>query len=245
MFDRLIMYPFFLCTFLGASLLTLGCGYGNGSFTGDIGGREFRPVGSIFGFVDALEPAPELKGRSQPRVVVALTYVAFDPSVDQEHLSGTELADLAHAIEINDWASLWWQDRDKVTKGSSFTDTLVMGSTDGRYDDSDATTEEGDQAFQARFGVARETLEPSSNYSSYQPFGTRAVVTVHLKEVNLESGGKVAGQLTLTVERVESDPADARTGTVEGEFSATMIGERIAEKNFETLDLYRILGVNR
>ena len=236
-------------TGIPAALLVLtwlgACGVGSGSFSGDIGGRAFHPEGTVFGFVDALEGAPELKGRDHPRVIAALSWVAFDPAYDLEHSSGTEIADLTHAIEVNDWLSLRWDDRDDVSSGASFTDTLLVGRIDGHYDDSDSTAEGRSDGFAARFGLARETLEPGASYSDYRPFGTRAVVTAHVEEVDLEPGGQLKGKVTIKVERIQSDPADARTGTVEGEFAATMVGERIAEKNFETLDLYELLEVRK
>lgn len=234
---------------LGLSLavmaLLVGCGFGNASFSGDFSERAFHPEGTTFGYVDSLEAAPELRGREHPRVVAALTFAAFDPAVDQERLSGREINDLKHAIEISDWVSLWWKQRDQVSQGSQYTDVLLVGGQDGRYDDSDSTASGRSDDFRARFGIAREPLAPGASYSDFRPFGTRAVVTVHLSEVDLGDGGRLAGKLTLKIERVDSDPANARTGTVEGEFSAPLLGERIAEKNMETLGLYGLLEVRR
>jgi hypothetical protein len=201
-------------------------------------------VGTVFGFADALEPEPELKGRENPRVILALTRASFDPGQDQEQLSGAEIADLRHAIEIDDWMSLWWERREDVVEGASFTASLLAGERDGRYSEDDATANQ-DSGFRPRFGLARQGLAAGASYSDYRPFAARATVTVRLEEVNLDSGGQVRGRVTLQVERVEGDPANARSGTIEGDFSAAVIGERVAEKNFETLDLYTLLEVSR
>ena len=234
---------FTLC--IPALLVATGCGVGSASFTGSVGERSFAPVGTVFTFVDALEPAPELKGRDKRRVVLAMTFAAFDPALDQEQLAATELADLTHAIDINDWLSLRWEDQRELQAGAAYDDVLLAGEQDGRYADSDATAEGRSQGFSARFALAREALQPGASYTDYKPFATRARVTVHVESLDLEVDREVAGTLAIKVERVDSDPADARVGAVEGEFRARVIGERIAEKNFETLQLYNLLEVQR
>ncbi|MFH1812018.1 MAG: hypothetical protein ABIJ09_24985 [Pseudomonadota bacterium] len=228
-----------------ALVVATGCGVGSASFSGDIGDRSFAPVGTVFAFVDALEPAPELKGRDKRRVILAMTFAAFDPSVDQEQLSATELADLAHAIEIHDWLSLRWEDQREVQGGAQYDDVLLAGDQDGRYTDADTTADGRSEGFDARFGLAREALAPGASYTDYKPFATRSRVGVHLESVDLEQAMEIQGSLTIQVERAESDPADARVGTVEGSFVARVIGERVAEKNFETLQLYKLLEVQR
>ncbi|MBN2360588.1 MAG: hypothetical protein JXR83_14120 [Deltaproteobacteria bacterium] len=230
---------------LAAVAVTAGCGFGEVAFSGDFGGRPFRPDGTAFGFVDALERVPELKPRDRQRAIAVATFAAFDPTVDQEQLPGNDLVDLRHAIAVSDWFSFWWRDRQQVVAGSSFTDVVLIGDSDGRYEDSDSTATGRSDGFQARFAVAREELGAGASYADYRPFGTRAVVTVHLTEASLDVGGRLRGSATFRIERLDSDPADAATGSVGGEFSAPIVGERIAEKNFETLDLYNQLEVSR
>jgi len=230
---------------LTAALVLGGCGYGDVAFSGDFGGRAFRPDGTAFGLVDALERLPELKPRDPARVIAVASFAAFDPTADQEQLPGSELTDLRHAIEVSDWFSFWWRDRQQVVAGSAFADVVLIGDSDGRYVDSDSTATGRSDGFQARFGVARESLSASASYADYRPLGTRAVVTVHLAEVDLGTGGQLRGNATFKIERLDSDPADAATGSVSGEFSAPLVGERIAEKNFDTLDLYGQFEVSR
>lgn len=230
---------------LAAVLWLAGCGYGDVAFSGDFGGRAFRPDGTAFGLVDALERPPELKPRDAARVIAVASFAAFDPTTDQEQLPGSELTDLRHAIEVSDWFSFWWRDRQQVVAGSSFTDVVLIGDSDGRYVDSDSTATGRSDGFQARFGVARESLSASASYADYRPLGTRAVITCQLTEANLDVGGLLRGSATFKVERLDSDPADAATGSVSGEFRAPIVGERIGEKNFETLELYEQFEVSR
>lgn len=221
------------------------CGVGNAGFSGQIGEQGFAPTGTVFAFSDALKPAPDLSGRDDVRLNVVLTYAAFDPSQDLQFKSGAELADLQHSIEISDWLSLSWKDRDKLGADTRFTDVLLAADSDGRFSESDDTAEARSDGFSARFGLARSPLNPGASYADYQPFASRALVTVDLQEAQLDPGGVLSGEMTIKIERSGDDPAEAKTGEIKGQFSAQVIAERVAEKNCATLDLYKLMQVPR
>ena len=230
---------------LAALVSASACGVGQAGFSGQIGDQGFAPNGTVFAFSDALKPAPDLSGRDKVRLNVLLTYAAFDPGQDLQFKSAADLADLQHSIEISDWLSLSWKNRDKLGSDTRFTDVLLAADSDGHYSESDDTADARSDDFSARFALARQPLQPGASYADYKPFASRALVTVDLKKAQLDPGGLLQGTLTINIERGADDPAEAKTGSLSGEFTAAIIGERVAEKNCSTLDLYHIMQVPR
>ncbi len=226
-------------------LLFSACGVGQAAFSGQVGGQGFSPDGTVFSFSDALKPAPDLSGRDKVRLNILLSYAAFDPAQDQQFHSASELVDLQHSIEISDWLSLSWKNRDKLGTETRFTDVLLAADQDGHYSESDDTADARSDDFSARFSLARQALQAGASYADYKPFASRAVVTVDLAQAQLDPGGLIQGHVTISIERGADDPANASTGAFTGDFSAQVIAERIAEKNCETLDLYKLMQVSR
>lgn len=235
----------FLWSVLMSLLLVSACGVGQAGFSGEVNGQNFAPNGTVFAFSDALKPAPDLSGRDKVRLNVLLSYAAFDPGQDLQFQSGADLADLQHSIEISDWLSLSWKNREKLGSDTRFSDVLLAADSDGHYSESDDTADARSDDFRARFALARQVLQAGSSYADYVPFASRALVTVDLKQAQLDPGGLLQGSLTISIERGADDPAEAKTGSFTGKFSAAIIGERIAEKNCSTLDLYHTMQVPR
>jgi hypothetical protein len=218
---------------LTAALLTLlagGCRFGEASFDGDIDGRPFVPGGTTFGYVD--ERDDNLNAKDPAPVAVAMTWIAFDPSSDLNDLPGAELENWRHELRLRDALSLVFTDSSEVTPGATFTSEVEGGN------------EVGDGSLIARLHLAPERLTAASTYAEFTPFGARRVVDIELDEARLlEDGPVLAGTVTVTIDKADTDPDEVRTGELQGRFRAPLVSERTAEQNLSLLVVDDILGL--
>ena len=217
-----------VCCLLGGT----GCQFGQVGFSGDLGGgRDFNPNGTVFSYVDGNnENYVEIE---RPSVVVFMTWLIFNPNGDLNDLDGTTLEDYRHELRLRDALSLVFTDQTQVVEGAQFTSTVegdeVVGETDMR----------------AHVYLRPERLTASSTYSTFAPFGSRRTVDVEITQAGFVEGGvqMVTGNITLEVSRLDQDPAETRTGLVEGSFTAPLVDELRAEQNLSVLAIDDILGV--
>lgn len=234
-----------------ALLLTLSC-TGGGQFPGLINGAIFEPTGTVFAITDSLTVLPELKERDTARFIMTGVYAHFDPAQDQSTLPGTELADLRHEIENNDWVNLEWKDRDKVEKGKTYTAAVLRDAEDNLYrvqDPNPPNPGEVSPDFAARVRFRRPAMRPNAPYNcpgplprvlcdGYKPMGSKLTVKVTLESASFNDGGAVNTRITLEVEKEDKDPSNAWTGAINGTLNAVMVSERVGEANLGTLQMY-------
>lgn len=217
---------FFLCVPL---LLASGCRFGEARFAGDVGGRAFDPAGSVFHYVDSRDD--NLLEDPRPRVVVAMTWLAFDPTRDLGDLSGAALSDLRHEHGLRDALALLFDDQAELVEGASYESIDAAG------------IEQGDGALQVRLHLAPERLTSTSSYDDFAPLASRREVRVHIDEATFAVEPRVAGTVEVTFSRSDDDPADARIGRLEGNFIAPGVEERVAEHNLALLGAETTLGL--
>lgn len=213
----------------GALLLAGGCRTGDARFAGDVGGRAFEPVGTVFHYVDAHDD--DLLEDPRPRVVVAMTWLTFDPTGDLADLGGAALSDLRHEHGLRDALSLTFDDQAELVVGANYERIDVPGS------------EPGDDDLRVRLHLAPERLSADSSYDDYTPLASRREVRVHIDEATFAGSARLAGTVEVTFVRTDDDPADARIGRLEGTFDAPGVEERVAEHNLALLGADTTLGL--
>lgn len=214
---------------MSVALLAAGCHFGEARFDGDLGGRAFDPGGTVFAYVDAHDD--NLVEEARPRVVVVMTWIAFDPEGDLNHLQGAELEDYKHELRLRDALALVFDDQADVVAGESF-ESVVEGGV-----------EQGDGALTARLHLAPERLTKASTYADFTPFASHRQVKVTLDTASFTEGRVLAGNVVIDVSRTDSDPGDSLIGRVEGRFRAPLVDERVAEHNLSLLAVEDVLGV--
>lgn len=232
-----------------------GCG-GVNLFSGRINGAFFEPTGTIFGFVDALSRTPELKPNVDSRLVVNAVYAYFDPALDVSSTSGSNLGELKEEIAQHDWFSLEWAKEGDLQNGSTYKAVLLRTTLDPIFRTPDPSSTDGTTGFTAHVGFRRAPVRRNAPYKcpsltpafvcqSYKPFGSRARVEVRANSANKAVNGQLKLSVTVKVEQIPTDPTDALTGTLQGNITAQMVSERVAEANMDTLELYSLFNVAR
>lgn len=218
------------CLALLALSVLGGCHFGEASFDGELGARRFDPGGTVFHYVD--ERDDDLLERDQQPVVVAMTWLAFDPESDLNDLSGADLEDYQHELRLRDALALVFDDVGTVTPGAAFEAISEGGS------------ELVDEGFRARVHLGPERLTAGSTYADFRPYGSRRQINVLIDEVRLlEDGPFLAGEVDIQVSRADVDPAEVLEGRLEGRFYAPGVDERAAEKNLSLLAVEDVLGL--
>lgn len=213
-----------------AALAATGCRFGEATFDGDLAGRPFVPGGTTFGYLD--ERDDNLDDKDPAPVAVAMTWIIFDAASDLNDLPGAELENWRHELRLRDALSLVFTDSSDVVPGATFRSVVEGGN------------EVGDGALTARLHLAPERLTATSTYAAFQPYGARRVVDVELDEARLlEDGPVLAGTVTVSVERADTDSDDVLTGSLQGRFRAPLVSERVAEQNLSLLVVDDILGL--
>ncbi len=212
-------------------ILLSGCRFGGASFTGDLGGQAFEPGGTVFAYVD--ESDDNFVAEDRPRVVVVMTWIVFDPTLELNDRSGSDLEDMSHEAALRDAMALVFDDQGDVISNASFTSIR----------EGDDELGNGDLA--ARIHLTPERLDGSSTYSAFQPFASHVEVDASISAANFDEGlgQELRGALSVELSRTDRDPGDARIGSVSGEFVAPLVNERIAEQNLSLLDLDVLVGV--
>jgi hypothetical protein len=234
-----------------------GCVGGSGQFSGAINGSFFEPTGTVFAFPDNLTPVPDIQPRDKARMVLVGVYSFFDPAQDQSTLSGSDLAELKHEIETNDWIVLEWKDKSQAERGRTYKAYVLRDDEDNLFRVQDASmATEATAGFAARVRFRRPPLNRNSPYrcpfpappflcDGYRPLGSRITVETTLDSVSFNNGGSTNASVVIKVEKRDGDPSDAQEGTFRGTLSAVGVSERVAETNLDTLGLYGLFKLPR
>ncbi|HEY1098532.1 MAG TPA: hypothetical protein VGF99_06375 [Myxococcota bacterium] len=214
---------------------TIGCRFGEAAFTTDIDRLTFDPAGTAFSYLD--EHDANLEVDTDPRVAVALTWIAFDPASDLSDKDGASLAQMAHEMELRDALSIVFSHQSAVEPEAELSvtkegDDVVDGSNGG-----------ADLDFHIHF--APERLYADSSYEELVPLGSRRTLTITIDHAGFtDSVPLVAGAVSIDIEAVDGvDIGKAREGTITGTFFAPLVVERTAEKNLALLDAAANLDV--
>lgn len=221
-----------------AALATLaGCQHGCTGFGGDIDGVPFDPNGTVFTYIDATDDRDD---PAEPaRVAVAMTWIVFNPAGDLAELSGAELSEMRHEMALRDGLALVFADQAAVVPGARFVSRL------------DGGVETSDEGLHAVVHFAPERLTPQSTYASFRPFGSVRTVEVELDTVELTppapagagEGAGLSGRVVIDIEAGPDDVDEARTGQLEGTFTAPVVHERPAEHNLGLLGAADVIGL--
>jgi hypothetical protein len=214
-----------------ALVFCTGCRFGEARFESNVQGRSFDPSGTSFSYLDAHDDA--LTADDNPRVVVALTWIIFDPRGDLNDLEGSALEDYSHELKLRDALALVFDAQGDVTEAATFKSVVVNGE------------EQGDGELTARIHLAPERLDDKSTYADLVPLASKRTTDVTITAATFaDAAPVVAGDVSITFERVDgSDAGDARTGTFTGTFQAPLVEERNAEQNLALLAVTDVLGL--
>lgn len=218
-----------------------GCRFGEARFTTSFDDTAFDPGGTVFAYLD--ERDADLVEDQDPRVVVAMTWIVFDPQSDLNDLDGAALSAMAHEMAVRDALVLVFDRQGDVDAGEEF------GGTRDGYGKSgvvvDDVEDDAPTGLEARLHLAPERLSAGSTFQGLKPFASRQISEVEIDLASFsESSPVVAGTFRATIEAVAGrDIGDAREGTIEGTFRAPLVDERVAESNLALLDDDGLLGL--
>jgi hypothetical protein len=224
-----------VATVVGAALSLLsvgltGCRTGDASFSSTLEGRAFEPGGTVFSYLDAHDE--NLLEDDDPRVVVAMTWVIFDPTSDLNDLEGSALEDMKHELVLRDAVSLVFDAQKDVDAGSEFQATLAGNDVT----DADGVT--------PRLHFAPERLSADSTYAELAPIASKRTVKIAITAASFgEDVPVLEGTMSVKIEATDADPGDALEGTLEGTFIAPLVTEPTAEQNLALLDVQAELGL--
>lgn len=216
--------------FLLAALATaMGCRFGEAHFTTSFDGVAFDPGGTVFAYLD--ERDADLVEDPDPRVVVAMTWIVFDPQSDLNDLDGPSLSAMSHELAVRDTLVLVFPHQGAVDDGEKFSAVR----------DGDVVT--GD--FESRVHLAPERLDASSTFEGIAPFASRQNSEVVIDGAGFDDAAAVvSGSFDVEFEAVEGrDIGKAREGNIEGTFRAPLVEETVAEANLALLDDDGLLGL--
>lgn len=205
-------------------LLVGGCRFGEASFETSFDDVGFDPGGTVFSYLDGRDS--NLAEDTDPRVVVAMTWIVFDANSDLTDNDGAALAAMAHEMSLRDGLSIVFPHQGAVDADSTF-------SVEKTGDDVvDANTE-----LDFTLHLAPERLDANSSFEEILPFASRRTLEVTITEASFDDANPVvAGDIELGFEAVDGlDPGKAREGTITGRFRAPLAAERVAEKNLGAL----------
>lgn len=207
-----------------------GCQWGSAGFVGDLGGVTFDPAGTVFTYVDRRDD--NLVEDDRPRAVVFMTWLIFNPAGDLNDLEGAELEDYRHEMSVRDAMAIVFEDAAALAPGDRLESNIVGG------------VEESTDGVEVRLHFAPERLNAFSTYDGFAPFGSERQAIVRLNTVGLQPPvSAIEGTVDVTISLGDDDPEGARTGTLEGTFTAPLVDERVAEHNLALLESEPLLGV--
>ena len=211
---------------------TAGCRFGEARFDSTVSGRTFDPAGTVFSYVDATDDNLVLEDGNNPRVVVAMTWIIFDPNGDLNDLDGSALADYSHELKLRDALALTFDTQGAVKAGAAFT-SVALGDV-----------EQGDGKLRTRLHLAPERISGQSTYAGVKPFASQRTTNVTITAADFTAAQPVvAGDISIAFARAASDAGASREGTFTGSFQAPLVGERAAEENLALLDVNDVLGL--
>jgi hypothetical protein len=216
---------------LVASAATSGCRFGEAGFQSSVPGRGFEPGGTVFSYLDERDDA--LVEDPDPRVVVVMTWIVFDPTRDLRDTEGEELEAMGHELKQRDALALVFDRQGAVDAGEVY-ESVTAGGVEG-----------GDGSFTARVHLAPERLGSQSTYADLQPIASQRTTTVTLTTASFaDAQPVVAGDVEIVFAAVDGvDPGSAVEGAFTGSFRAPLVPERVAESNLSVLELQDILGL--
>lgn len=207
------------------------CRFGDARFESTFEGRGFDPGGTVFSYVDGHDD--NLVEEGDPRVVLVMTWIVFDPTRELNDIDGAALASMAHEMEVRDALAVTFDRQGAVDAGERF--SVII--------DGDVQTSE--RALQASLHLAPERLDERSSYAAFEPLASRRTVKVDVETASFgDAAAILAGTMEIDFETVDGrDPGDAVEGVFHGEFHAPVVPERTAESNLALLGASRLLGV--
>jgi hypothetical protein len=224
---RSLLVAVVLCVALAP---TAGCQWGSAGFVGDVGGLTFDPAGTVFAYVDRRDD--NLVEDTRPRAVVFMTWLIFNPAGDLNDLEGAELEDYRHEMKLRDAVAIVFDDAAALAPGDRLESNIVGG------------VEQAADGVEVRLHFAPERLNAFTTYDAFAPFGSERQAIVRLNTVGLQPPvSSIDGTVDITIALGDNDPEGARTGTLQGTFSAPLVDERVAEHNLALLQSEPLLGV--
>ena len=207
-----------------------GCRFGEARFTSDLD-VAFDPGGTVFSYLDQRDA--QLVEDPDPRVVVAMTWIVFDPKSDLNDLDGAALSAMAHELAVRDTLVLVFDRQGAVDAGESFSSTK----------DGDVVVDGG--GLDVRLHTAPERLTADSTFADLQPIASRSISSVTVDAAGFaDADAVVAGTFRVEFQAIEGrDPGAAREGIIEGSFRAPLVDELPAESNLGLLDKDGLLGL--
>ena len=207
-----------------------GCQWGSAGFVGDLAGDTFDPAGTVFSYVDRRDD--NLVEDDRPRAVVFMTWLIFNPAGDLNDLEGAELEDYRHEMKLRDALAIVFDDAAVLAPGDRYESNIVGGE------------EQSDDGVEVRLHFAPERLNAFTTYDAFTPYGSERQAVVRLNTVGLQPPvSAIDGTVDITISLGDDDPEGARTGTLQGTFSAPLVDERVAEHNLALLESEPLLGV--
>jgi len=209
------------------SLISLtACGGIAGELSNNTGiQRQVDLGGAVFAWVDQSDS--DLVSWESPRLVLAFTGLALSPEDDLLEQSGSALADWQLRFATGDVLALIVPDAARQSEASTIEAELVPGAF--RCPPLNQPLINSQPL--ACFSAAPETLDSAAEFDGFAPIGRKAKLTIELDEGGRQTGEVISGRVTLSIERLDSDPTQSVTGTVTGSFSQRLLGERLAERN--------------
>lgn len=221
-----------LCVLCALTVVLSACRFGQAQFTSTLEGRTFDPTGTVFSYLDATDAAGATD--DDPPVAIGMTWAVFDPASDLNDLDGAGLEELRHEIALRDAFSLVFAKQGKMKADAQFKAVIVGDNVDS------------DVGLVPTLHLAPERLTQDSNYADVVPFASKRTVDVTLTSVSFnEEPKEIAGDVTITFDRIDGDAGDAREGKIEGSFRAPLVGERVAESNLSLLAVPDVWGLPR
>ena len=218
-----LMKQFF---FLSLATLVTACGGISGELKNSAGLiRQVDLSGAVFAWVDQSDA--DLVSWESPRLMIAFTGVSFTASDDLLVLSGADLANLQLRFATGDVVAIVIPDAARQSGATTIEAELVPGAFRCPPLNQPLVNS---QAL-ACFNAAPERLESNTDFDGFAPVGRKAKLTITLEEGGRTTGETISGTITLSIETLESDPANSMIGTVTGSFSLDLLGERLAERN--------------
>lgn len=221
------MRPLLLLALLASST---ACRFGEARFESTLTGRAFDPAGTVFSYID--QHNDDLVSEDNPRVVVASTWIIFDPKGDLNDLEGSALADYSHELKLRDALSLVFDQQSTLAADATFKSVVRGGA------------ERGNGEMLTNIHLAPERLDGSSTYQDIIPLASERTVDVTITAATFaEADPAIAGDISISYARTEDDPGTVREGVFFGTFTAPVVVERTAEQNLALLDVNDVLGL--
>lgn len=207
-----------------------GCS-GSVQFDGSLGGKPFAPVGTVFAYFD--ETDDNFRRISDPPLIIAMTWLTFDPRSDLGARSGAELANMRHELALRDAASFIVPQQSLAVPAATFSEETIAG-----------VVQEG-STMRATLQFAPDPLNGSSSYLDLPPLASQRTIALNIDSIERIVGGTVSGDLNIAFASVGSEALQGpiRVGSLRGVFNAPIVEEKLAERNLALLGTRPLLGI--